>query len=169
MKRAGAFAIGMSLWLAGVWLGGAPGAAAAQQAEHAGVPRTLRDGKPARRFSGRGRPEAAKTAPPRATPAPSVVLDRSTLLGRDALEGRSAQLLERELAVLRRLLNNTALRDPRRPDVLLRLAHAYQELMFQQKQRIHRLQEASGRDCRCSATAVACREPAAASELVAAR
>ena len=156
-------------------LGAAPDHASAQDAERSALPRTLREGKPARRFEGKAVRQPARQPAPRAAATPSIVLDRSTLLGRAAMEARSVALLERELGILRRLLVNSRHDDPRRADVLLRLAYAYQELMFQQKLRIHRLREEHGGECSCSlpqapeASAVACGEPAAKPAIVAAR
>ena len=129
------------------------------------MPRSLRGGAPTTRFT--TNVGARKAAPPqaRATPAPSIVIDPHELAARPSSERRSAALLQREIALLQRLARNLDNRTDRHADALLRLAYALQELMFQQKQRIHQLQEAAhGTDCRCSAppdpsaspTALAC-------------
>jgi hypothetical protein len=114
------------------------------------LPRTLRDGAPQQRFPTNASKRPATQAPPRATPAPSITIDPRDLVGRIAPERRSAALLQREIQVLERLLQNSQRGDRRRPDVLLRLSHALQELMWLQRVRLHQLQDAHGRDCRCA-------------------
>ena len=129
-------------------LGGTPVRVAAQAAERPALPHTLRDGAPAQRFAGKA-PRAKRTEH-RPPARPAIEIDRGELLGRAALERRSMALLQREIAVLQRLLVHSRRVDARRADVLLRLAYAYQELMFQQKLRIHQLQETGAQECRCN-------------------
>lgn len=80
---------------------------------------------------------------------PSIELDLATRRNRGAVRARAAALLEREVQVLQRMVRNTSAEDPKRPDVLLRLAETYfetqtiltarvrsfDEPMFQAKQR----------------------------------
>ena len=151
------------LLIAGLWIGAAPSARAqAHGADRNPMPRSLREGAPARRFT--ANPRARTVTPPQArpTPAPSIVIDPHELAARPSAERRSAALLKREIALLERLARNYGNRSERHADALLRLAYALQELMFQQKQRIHQLQEAAhGTDCRCSAPPDASANPTA--------
>jgi hypothetical protein len=70
-------------------------------------------------------------------------------------------LLEREVALLRRLLDNTPPQSERAADVLLRLAFDYQELMLVEKQELHALE--LQRSCACQRSiaqeALACLVP----------
>ncbi len=60
---------------------------------------------------------------------PSFEIDASTATGRAAeIRQRGEQLLRREIQLTERLVRNTRTNDPRRPDILLRLAESYFEL-----------------------------------------
>ncbi len=59
---------------------------------------------------------------------PSVQIDASTARGRERRQARARTLLEREVQLLNRLVGNTRRNNPRRPEVLLRLAETYFEL-----------------------------------------
>jgi hypothetical protein len=136
------------------------------------LPRTLRDGAPQQRFPTNASKRPATPAPPRATPAPSIQIDPRDLVGRIPAERRSEALLQREIQVLKRLLQNSQHGDRRRPDVLLRLSRALQELMWLQKVRVHQLQDAHARDCRCAGAApeaTACAEHPLPEQALAAR
>lgn len=110
-----------------------------QPAPRAGqLPRRLHGGAPARRFPTKTQAKSASSLAARPTPAPSISLGAAELPGRPSAR-RSEALLQREIALLQRLLANTQLNDMRRPDILLRLSLAYQELMWLQKQRLHAL------------------------------
>ena len=61
---------------------------------------------------------------------PSLEIDLSTRLGREATRARAESLLEREIAILQRLVKNSAADDPRRPEVLLRLAETQFEMQI---------------------------------------
>ncbi|MGB5695886.1 MAG: tetratricopeptide repeat protein [Polyangiales bacterium] len=61
---------------------------------------------------------------------PSLQIDMSTRLGREATRARAESLLEREIAILERLVKNSAADDPRRPEVLLRLAETQFEMQI---------------------------------------
>ena len=61
---------------------------------------------------------------------PSLQIDLSTLLGREQTRARAENLLEREIAILQRLVKNSADDDPRRPEVLLRLAETQFEMQI---------------------------------------
>ena len=61
---------------------------------------------------------------------PSLQIDMSTRLGREQTRARAENLLEREIAILQRLVKNSAEDDPRRPEVLLRLAETQFEMQI---------------------------------------
>ncbi|MBW1904557.1 MAG: tetratricopeptide repeat protein [Deltaproteobacteria bacterium] len=61
---------------------------------------------------------------------PSLEIDLSTRLGREQTRARAENLLEREIAILQRLVKNSADDDPRRPEVLLRLAETQFEMQI---------------------------------------
>jgi len=61
---------------------------------------------------------------------PSLQIDLSTRLGREQTRARAENLLEREIAILQRLVKNSADDDPRRPQVLLRLAETQFEMQI---------------------------------------
>lgn len=60
---------------------------------------------------------------------PSVELDLATLRNKEKVENKAESLLRREISVTQRLIKNTRVNDPRRPDFLLRLAEGYFELV----------------------------------------
>ncbi len=62
------------------------------------------------------------------TRKPSFELDVATRLNKKRTEARAWNLLQREVQVLTRLVQNTPTRDNRRPDILLRLAETYFEM-----------------------------------------
>jgi tetratricopeptide (TPR) repeat protein len=59
---------------------------------------------------------------------PSIELDAATRRNRERVQTRAWGLLQREVRVLQRLVRNTRTSDPRRPDILLRLAETYFEM-----------------------------------------
>jgi tetratricopeptide (TPR) repeat protein len=61
---------------------------------------------------------------------PSLQIDLSTRLGREQTRARAENLLEREISILQRLVKNSADDDPRRPEVLLRLAETQFEMQI---------------------------------------
>ncbi len=71
------------------------------------------------------RVEEKKQAPT----GPSFEIDVTSATGRAAeIRQRGEQLLRREIQLTERLVHNTRTNDPRRPDILLRLAESYFEL-----------------------------------------
>jgi len=163
MKRASAL-VSWTAWLSIVIIGSAGTAfAQARAAEPSHVPRSLRDGAPAKRLPSAAKAQRAASAP-RPTPMPSIRLDpRNPLSPRGT--HRSEALLMREIALLQRLTVRTERHDPHRADALLRLAYALQELMWIQEQHLHQLQVEDSGVCSCDATttseptAVACAGP----------
>ncbi|MGD8318745.1 MAG: tetratricopeptide repeat protein, partial [Myxococcales bacterium] len=61
---------------------------------------------------------------------PALEIDMSTRHGREQTRARAESLLEKEIAILERLVKNTAADDPRRPEVLLRLAETQFEMQI---------------------------------------
>lgn len=61
---------------------------------------------------------------------PSLQIDMSTRLGREQTRARAESLLEKEIAILQRLVKNSSEDDPRRPEVLLRLAETQFEMQI---------------------------------------
>lgn len=59
---------------------------------------------------------------------PSVEIDAATLRNQGELQVRAEKLLEREITVLKRLVKNTPVDSPKRPEILLRVAETYFEM-----------------------------------------
>ena len=59
---------------------------------------------------------------------PSVEISSATRTNRQQSEARAANLLEREVQILKRLVQNTRANNPQRPEILLRLAETYFEM-----------------------------------------
>ena len=72
-------------------------------------------------------PKKAKNQGPT---GPSLQIDLSTRLGREQTRARAENLLEREISILQRLVKNSADDDPRRPEILLRLAETQFEMQI---------------------------------------
>ena len=142
------FVLGVTL-LVGVGAGAA-GTARAQAQSAQSIPRSLQGGAPARHLFGTTK-KAAAAAPARITPEPSITLDARARGAHADDAQRGVELLQREIALLKRLVARTPRRDMRRADALLRLSQAYQELIWAQKQELHGLLEEGERDCRCAA------------------
>ncbi|MGB5810591.1 MAG: tetratricopeptide repeat protein [Polyangiales bacterium] len=83
---------------------------------------------PASRFKETERKKTSNQGPT----GPSLQIDMSTRLGREQTRGRTESLLKREVQILERLVKNTAADDPRRPEVLLRLAETQFEMQIAQ-------------------------------------
>ncbi|MEM7609517.1 MAG: tetratricopeptide repeat protein, partial [Myxococcota bacterium] len=80
--------------------------------------------------------EATREAPAQAEQqarGPGFELDERTRANREQVRARTAELLQREVRVLNRLVQNTRPNNPQRPDILLRLAETY----FEQQQAIN--------------------------------
>ena len=67
---------------------------------------------------------------------PSLQIDLSTALGREKTRARTETLLKREIQILERLVRNSSADDPRRPDVLLRLAETQFEMQIAQTAKV---------------------------------
>lgn len=84
------------------------------------------------------RQEKAKNAGPT---GPSIELDAAARRNRERVEARAWNLLQREVRVLQRLVRNTRTSDPRRPDILLRLAETYFEMQTVMNARVRSFDE----------------------------
>jgi len=94
---------------------------------------------PASRFRG---PEKEETDDgPSGPTGPSVELDLATRLNRDELQARQWDFLVRESQLLQRLVENTRTSDPRRPDILLRLAETYFEMQVVKNREVRSFDE----------------------------
>lgn len=59
---------------------------------------------------------------------PSISIDAATLRNQGQMQQRADELLDREITVLKRMIKNTPVDSPKRPEVLLRLAETFFEL-----------------------------------------
>ncbi len=83
---------------------------------------------PASRFHEPTREATAQGGPT----GPALQIDMSTQLGREKTRARTEELLVREIQILERLVRNSPVDDPRRPEVLLRLAETQFEMQMAQ-------------------------------------
>ncbi|MCA9601202.1 MAG: tetratricopeptide repeat protein, partial [Myxococcales bacterium] len=72
---------------------------------------------------------------------PSIELDAAARRNREAIKAREFSLLTREVALLRRLSDRTPVKDPRRPDILLRLAETLFEMQAVVNERVRKYDE----------------------------
>lgn len=72
---------------------------------------------------------------------PALEIDMSTRHGREQTRARAESLLEKEIAILQRLVKNTASDDPRRPEVLLRLAETQFEMQIAKTAKVRSFDE----------------------------
>jgi hypothetical protein len=149
--------VGMTLFT-GIAVVGDAGVARAQATSAQPIPRTLQGGAPTRHLFGIPSKKAPAAASPRSAPTPAIRLDARERGAHADDARRGAELLQREIALLQRLVARTPKTDMRRADALLRLSQAYQELIWAQKLELQTQLEQGDRDCRCSA------EPAATGE-----
>ncbi len=87
---------------------------------------------PVSRFHEAKRKQTTKQGPT----GPSLQIDMSTRLGREQTRARTEALLTREIQILERLVKNSAADDPRRPQVLLRLAETQFEMQIAQTAKV---------------------------------
>lgn len=73
---------------------------------------------------------------------PSIELDMATRRNRDRVQTKAWALLEKEVTVAKRLVSNTSMKDPRRPQILLRLAETYFEMQTQVNAKVRSYDEA---------------------------
>lgn len=86
----------------------------------------LREAPRSRLVASRSRPRAEREGPS----GPSYELSAEARRNRSEIEARARDLLQREIRVLNRLVRNTRQADPQRPDILLRLAETYFEMLL---------------------------------------
>ena len=136
--------LAVSILLA-AWMGGE---AAAEQAPAGAPPMCIPEGteraiaacpagarKSVAKEGGNAPVSRMKTAAPKrkakgGPTGPSLQIDMSTQLGRERTRARAEGLLEKEISILQRLVRNSANDDPRRPEVLLRLAETQFEMQI---------------------------------------
>lgn len=100
-------------------------------------------------------PKRAKTGGPT---GPSLQIDVATRLGREQTRARAESLLEREIAILERLVKNSAEDDPRRPEVLLRLAETQFEMQLAQTAKVRSFDEPIYEACTRNLDKAACKQ-----------
>ncbi len=88
---------------------------------------------------------------------PGVQIDVATLRARKKVQARARRLLDQEVRVTKRLIQNTRKNDPRRPDFLLRLAELYFEMITQQNATVRKLDDPIYKACRKKKDAGLCR------------
>lgn len=72
---------------------------------------------------------------------PSIQIDAATMRRQASIQVRAKQMLDRETTITKRLIANTRVNDPKRPDFLLRLAELYYENITQQNAAVRKLDE----------------------------
>ena len=89
---------------------------------------------------------------------PSIEIDAATARGRERVEARAMQLLEREVQILNRLVRNTRQNNPQRPDILLRLAETYFEMQQALNSRVRSFDQPIFVACRRQKNRQRCRQ-----------
>jgi len=89
---------------------------------------------------------------------PSIEIDAATARGRERVQARAAQLLEREIRILKRLVQNTRSNNPQRPDILLRLAETFFEMQTALTARVRSFDEPIYQSCNVRKNRNQCRE-----------
>jgi len=69
-----------------------------------------------------------KETPKEMQKGPSIAIDAASLRNQGQMQAKADALLEKEITVLKRMIKNTPLDAPKRPEVLLRLAETFFEL-----------------------------------------
>ena len=89
---------------------------------------------------------------------PALEIDMSTRLGREQTRARAESLLEKEIAILQRLVKNSAEDDPRRPEVLLRLAETQFEMQIAKNAKVRSFDEPIYEACTRDQDKARCKE-----------
>ena len=89
---------------------------------------------------------------------PSIEIDAATRRGRESVQARAEQLLQREIRILNRLVQNTRQNNPQRPDILLRLAETQFEMQTALNQRVRSFDEPIFQACRRQKNQSRCRQ-----------
>lgn len=97
-------------------------------------------------------PEAKAKGPT----GPSVQIDAATMRRQEKIQVRAKGLLDREMVITKRLIANTPVSDPRRPDFLLRLAEQYYESITIQNTAVRKLDEPIFSACNQKKNAALC-------------
>lgn len=111
--------------------------------------------RPSKRSPGASTPRSRlRTAAPQKQAAkqgptgPSVEISSTQRTGREESQARAASLLEREVQILKRLVQNTRANNPQRPDILLRLAETYFEMQTSLNARVRSFDDPIHQACR---------------------
>ncbi len=89
---------------------------------------------------------------------PGFEIDVSTRRNRAAVQARQYDLLQREVRILNRLVQNTRQNNPQRPDILLRLAETYFEMQTALNARVRSFDDPIFQACQRQKNAARCRE-----------
>ena len=89
---------------------------------------------------------------------PGFVLDEQVRTNRERGQVRAAELLTREVRVLKRLVQNTRPNNPQRPEILLRLAETYFEMQQSLNARVRSFDQPIFRACQQQKNRSNCRE-----------
>ena len=87
---------------------------------------------------------------------PSLQIDMSTRMGRENVRAREEGLLNREIGLLQRLIGNTSGDNPRRPEILLRLAETQFEMQQAQTGKVRGFDEPIYQACTVQQTKAQC-------------
>ena len=87
---------------------------------------------------------------------PSITIDSSTAQNREQTQARAFTILQREVQILRRLVQNTRANNPQRPDILLRLAETYFEMQQSLTARVRSFDDPIYQACRVQKNAQNC-------------
>jgi tetratricopeptide (TPR) repeat protein len=126
-------------------------------------------GAPSGRAAGPGASEAPRSRLRTAAPekqaetkqgptGPGFEIDPSTRRNRQQVQARQQELLQREVRILNRLVQNTRQNNPQRPDILLRLAETYFEMQTALNARVRSFDEPIFNACQRQKNAAQCRE-----------
>lgn len=89
---------------------------------------------------------------------PSVEIDIATRRGRERVQARAWQLLQREVRILNRLVSNTRPNNPQRPEILLRLAETQFEMQTALNARVRSFDEPIFQACQRQKNRSRCRQ-----------
>lgn len=103
-------------------------------------------------------PEKQQETKQQGPTGPGFEIDVSTRRNRQAVQARQYELLQREVRILNRLVQNTRQNNPQRPDILLRLAETYFEMQTALNARVRGFDEPIFEACQRQKNAGQCRQ-----------
>jgi len=89
---------------------------------------------------------------------PAIQIDVATLRNQKNIQARAKRLLDQEVKITKRLIQNTRVNDTRRPDFLLRLTELYFEMVTQQNAEVRKWDEPIYDACNRKKNASKCRD-----------